>query len=132
MSFFGIPSGRRKALSTVRLLTANGNTTSNANLYLDSGTASTVTYYPGSWTVLFASTAQTVNYIEIFDAFGATARFATGSSGSEADLFLDYPGGNGFVPVLIPAGSRLTIQPTANPIYVAGSTPQELVINFYT
>lgn len=148
MSFFGLPRGRNKALNTVRLVLINAGTTLNATLYYDSGfgngqsggTGANVTYYPGSFLPIYATgaagtattTASVVNNIEIFDSFGFTSRWATGSSGSQVDLLLDLPGGNGFIPKLIAAGTQLWLQPITNPIFVSGATSQaELSINFY-
>lgn len=131
MAFFGLPRGRNKALSTVRLILLNSGTTNNASLSLNSAAPSTVTFYPGTFTQLFASSALAVNNIEIFDSFGFTARLATGAAASEVDLLLDLPGGNGFIPVFIAAGTRITVQPITNPVFVAGATPPELTINWY-
>jgi len=134
MSFFGLPRGRNKALSTIRIQLLNGSVTNNANLYVDSAAPSVVTYYPGTFLQLFASSAQTVNYVEIFDSFGYTARLALGAAASEVDLLLDLPGGNGYIPVLIAAGQRITITPIVAPTYdsgVAASDQPEFTVNFY-
>jgi hypothetical protein len=148
MSFFGFPRGRNKALNTVRLVLLNGNTTSNAILYYDSGygngqsggTGTVVTWYPGTFLPIYAtggtgtatSTASVVNYLEIFDSTGFTSRWATGASGSQVDLLLDLPGGNGGVPKFIAAGTLLWVQPVTAAVFVSGASAQaEMSINFY-
>lgn len=148
MSFLGLPRGRNKSLNTVRLVLLNAATSANATLYYDSGygngqsggTGVTVTYYPGSWLPIFAtggtgtatSTGSVVNYIELFDSFGFTSRFGTGAPSSQVDLLLDLPGGNGGIPLLLPAGTQFWIQPITAPIYVSGAPTQaEMSINFY-
>lgn len=147
MSFFGLPRGRNKALNTVRIVLLNGNTTNNATIYYDTGnsngqsggTGTVVTYYPGTWLPIYATggagsatvTASAVNNLEIFDSYGFTSRVGTGAPASQADLFLDYPGGNGFVPVQIVAGTQLWVQPITIPVFVAGATPPEMTISFF-
>jgi len=126
MAYFGIPRGRLKASPTIRLTIDNNNPTLNATLYTDSGAGVTVTFATSAWFQLVASTAQTINFIEIFDSTGYTARLGVGAAASEVDLLLDVPGGNGHIPVLIPAGTRLTLRPMTTP--TAGA---EVVINFY-
>ena len=126
MSYFGIPRGRRKASPTIRLTIDNANPTNNATLYSDSGVGTTVTFGTAAWLQIVASTAQIINFVEIFDSTGFTARLGIGAPASEADLFLDVPGGNGHIPVQIQAGSRVALRPLTTP--PAGS---EFVINFY-
>lgn len=127
MAFFGIPRGRRKASATVRItVDTDGGGAGNATLYLDSTSVGAVTLNTAGWLEVVNSLAQNVNFIEIFDSTGATARIGTGGSGSEADVLLDVPGGNGFIPVKIDAGTRVSIRAITNP--PAGS---EVVINFY-
>jgi len=126
MSYFGIPRGRNKANATIRLTIDNTNPTNNATLYTDSGTGVTVTFTTSAWLQLVASLSQAVNFIEIFDSTGFTARLGTGAAASEADLLLDVPGGNGHIPVFIAAGTRISLRPLTTP--PAGS---EVVINFY-
>lgn len=127
MAFFGIPRGRRKASATVRItVDTDGGGTGNATLYLDSTSVGAVTLNNSGWLEIVSSLANNVNYIEIFDSTGATARLGIGAASSEADLLLDVPGGNGFISVRIDAGSRLAIRAITNP--PAGS---EFVMNFY-
>jgi hypothetical protein len=126
MSYMGIPRGRNKAAPTVRVVIINANPTNNASLYLNSATPTTVTFASSSWLELINSTPQVINFIELFDSTGNTARFGIGSGGAEADLFLDLPGGNGHIPVQIAAGSRLSLRPL-----VAPSVGAEISINFW-
>lgn len=126
MSFFGIPRGRRKAASTIRVTIDNDNPTNNATMYVDSGAGTTVTFDTSSWLELIASVPQAVNYIELFDSTGFTARVGLGAASSEQDLFLDVPGGSGFVPVKIDPGERVSIRAMTTP--PAGA---EFVFNFY-
>lgn len=126
MSFFGIPRGRRKASATIRLTIDNDDLTDNATLYVDSDGGTTVTFATTDWLELIASLAQTVNYIEMFDSTGFTARVGIGASSAEEDLFLDVPGGPGFVPVKIDPGTRVSLRPMTTPPVGA-----EVVINFY-
>jgi hypothetical protein len=115
MSFFGIPRGRRKANATIRLTIDNANPSNNATLYTDSGVGTTVTFGTSGWLQLVASTSQAINYLELFDSTGFTARVGTGAAASEVDLFLDVPGGPGFVPVKIDPGTRISLRATTTP-----------------
>ena len=126
MAFFGIPRGRRKAAPTIRITIDNINPSNNATLYSDSGVGTTVTFGTAAWLELAASLPQNVNYLEIFDSTGNTARLGLGAPASEADLLLDVPGGNGLIPVRIDAGSRVSLRAITTP--AAGT---EIVINFY-
>lgn len=126
MSYMGIPRGRNKAAATVRLTIDNAGLTNNATLYLNSGAGSTVTYTTSAWLEIVASLAQNVNMIDIFDSTGYTARVGIGAASSEADLMLDYPGGNGQVFVRIAAGTRIALRPLTHPPANA-----EVVINFF-
>lgn len=126
MAFFGFPRGRRKAASTIRITIDNENATDNATLYVDSDAGTTVTYEVGSWLELIASAPKVINNIEIFDSTGFVARLATGTSSTEEDLLLTMLGGNGFIPVRLDAGERLSIMPGEVP--PEGS---EIMINFY-
>jgi hypothetical protein len=126
MSYFGIPRGRNKASPTVRLTIDNDNPTNNATLYIDSAAGVTVTFATSAWLELVASLAQTVNFLEIFDSTGFTARLGTGAASSEVDFLLDVPGGNGHIPAYIAPGTRVALRPLTTPPVGA-----EVVINFY-
>lgn len=59
---------------------------------------------------LVASTASTVNKIEIFDSSGEALILAVGGAGSEVDQLYIFPGGNGPVDLAIPASSRISVK----------------------
>lgn len=59
---------------------------------------------------LVASTSDVINQLDVFDSSGRTLVFAVGGSGSEVDQFNIVPGGNGVVPLRIPAGSRISVK----------------------
>lgn len=59
---------------------------------------------------LIASTSAASNMLEVFDSSGQTLVLAVGGAGSEVDQFYINPGGNGQVPLLIPASSRVSIK----------------------
>jgi hypothetical protein len=80
----------------------------------------------GSYSQLVASTSVASSSIEIFDSSGQPLYLAFGGSGSEVNKVLDYPGGNGLIPLLIPAGTRLSIIAVT-----ATASSGELDINFY-
>mgnify|MGYP006268702109 CR=1 FL=1 len=143
MTFLGAPRGRAKVLNTIRIKIDNTNSTGNATIYYDSGYGNgqsggvgqaLVTFYPGTWLPLYAtggtgvatSTVTTANSLEVFDSNGVTGRIGTGAPSSQVDLLLNFPGGNGYVPVMIPAGTQLWVQPTAAP-----SVGAEFLCNFY-
>jgi hypothetical protein len=126
MSYFGIPRGRNKAHSTIRLTIDNDSLTNNATLYTNSAAGVTVTFATSAWLELVSSLSQAVNFIEIFDSTGNTARLGTGAASSEVDLLLDTPGGNGHIPVYVAAGTRISLKPLTTP--PAGA---EVVINFW-
>lgn len=59
---------------------------------------------------LVASTAGMINLLDIFDSSGQTLVLAFGAAASEVDQFNIYPGGNGKVPITIPAATRISIK----------------------
>jgi hypothetical protein len=129
MSYFGEYRGRRKALASIRLL-PNG--AGMATLYKDGvmqGLANSVSYTTGAWTQLFtaAQGIATVNMIELFDSTGNSAQLGLGESGSEVDLILIVPGGNGDIAIRIDSGIRIAIKPN-DYVPTLGS---EVLINFY-
>ena len=82
---------------------------------------SSVNVTTAAYVQLIASTASTSNMLEIFDSSGQTLVLALGAAASEVDQFYINPGGNGQVPFLIPAGSRVSIKAitaTANSGYI--------------
>ena len=75
---------------------------------------------------LVASTSGIVNEIEIFDSSGQTLVLAFGAAASEVDKVYITPGGNGRIPLLIPASTRVSIKAVS-----ANATVGEIDINFY-
>lgn len=110
MGFAGNMRGRVKAASTVRIV-YDGNATNNASMSKDLGVATVATMNTSTYLEIFSSLTNNVNYIEIFDSSGYTIVLATGAAGVEVPLMLITPGGNGFVPVHIDAGTRVVIVP---------------------
>jgi len=125
MSYMGIPRGRRKALSQVRLVTDGTGVTTR---YRDGVSEGVVTYSTAGYTELVsvAQNTQNVNQVEIFDSTGNTALLGSGAAASEVVLIHVTPGGNGIIGLRIDAGTRLAIKPLTTP---ANNT--ECVINFY-
>ena len=125
MSYFGIPRGRRKAFSQVRLVTDGSGVTTR---YRDGVSEGTVTYSTAGYTELVsaAQNTQNVNQIEIFDSSGNTGLLGTGAAASEVVLIHVVPGGNGLVGLRIDAGTRIAIKPLTTP---ANNT--ECTLNFY-
>jgi hypothetical protein len=76
-------------------------------LYNDYSTTNVTT---AAYVQLTASTAATVNKIEIFDSSGEALILAVGGAGSEVDQLYIFPGGNGPVDLAIPASSRISIK----------------------
>lgn len=75
--------------------------------------APTVTTYAtpvtsSAYTTIVASTTSATTLVEIFDSSGVAIFFAVGAAAAEVNQFVIYPGGNGQVPLAIPAGSRIS------------------------
>lgn len=93
----------------------------------------TITSYPGTpvtsaaYVQIIASTTSATNMIEVFDSSGQTILLAVGAAASEIDQFIIVPGGNGQVPLAIPAGSRISLKATSTSATVGIN-----VINLYT
>lgn len=65
----------------------------------------------GAWVQLIASTAATCNALAVFDSSGQTLELGTGAALSETRKLIIPPGGvDGMVPLLIPAGTRVSIR----------------------
>ena len=74
-----------------------------------------------------ASTSALINELEIFDSSGQTMVLAVGAAGSENNVAYIFPGGNGRIPLSIPAGSRVSIKAVS-----AIANVGEIDINFYS
>jgi hypothetical protein len=125
MTYFGIPRGRRKAFSQVRLVTDNTGVTTR---YRDGVSEGVVTYTTAGYTELVsaAQCTKVVNQVEIFDSTGNTSLLSTGAAASEVVLIQVTPGGNGIIGLRIDAGTRIAIKPLVTP-----SNNTECTINFY-
>jgi hypothetical protein len=84
-----------------------GKSIANAPVYLDyTGTNVTT----GAYVQLVASTTSAASEIEIFDSSGQALHLATGAAASEVNQIVIFAGGNGRVPLSIPAGTRLSVR----------------------
>lgn len=88
---------------------------------------SSVNVTSAAYVQLIASTTSTANLIEIFDSSGQTLYLAVGAAASEINQFIIIPGGNGQVPLAIPAGSRVSIKATST-----SATSGIITLNLYT
>lgn len=79
-----------------------------------------------AYTQLVASTTSATTEVEVFDSSGQTLVFAVGAAASEVAKFNIFPGGNGRVPLAIPAGSRVAIKALS-----ATASVGEINVNFY-
>jgi hypothetical protein len=73
---------------------------------------------------LTASTAATINKLQIFDSSGSTMVLAIGAAASEVDQIYIFPGGQGDVELSIASGSRISVKAVS-----ASATVGELTIN---
>lgn len=81
-----------------------------------------------AWTQIVASMPFDATEIEIFDSSGQTLQMsfgAVGAEGSNTKLYI-FPGGNGRVPLKVPAGTRISIKAVS-----ALADKGEGDINFY-
>lgn len=64
-----------------------------------------------NWVQLIASTAATINCINLFDSSGQTLELGTGAAASESRKIIITPGGfDGCIPLAIAAGTRVSIR----------------------
>lgn len=75
---------------------------------------------------LIASTGAAVSEIEIFDSSGQTLALAFGAAASEVQQINIFPGGNGRIPLAIPAATRVSVIALS-----ATANVGELDINLY-
>lgn len=105
--------------SALPVAASNGMAKANAPAYNDYTSTSVTT---GAYVQLIASTSAAAKVIEVFDSSGQAMILAVGGAGSEVDQFFIFPGGQGQVPLAIPAGSRVSIKAktaTASSGYIA-------------
>lgn len=86
---------------------------------------SSVNVTTSAYVQLVASTTSATTRLQIFDSSGQTLVLATGAAASEVDQIYIFPGGNGDVPLAIPAGTRVSIKAVS-----ANATVGEIDINF--
>lgn len=96
--------------------------------------APTVTTYgtpitSAAYTTIIASTTSATNLVELFDSSGVALFFAVGAAAAEVNQFVIYPGGNGQVPLKIPAGSRISYKAVSTSATGASAFN---VLNLYT
>ena len=125
----GTPSGgvvtvQGSAAGTSLNVTQGGRSKSNAPVY---NVYSSTNVTTSAYVQLVASTTSVTNMIEIFDSSGQSMIIGVGASGSEVVQLYTLPGGNGQVPLAIPAGSRVAIK-----ALTASATSGYLTINFYS
>jgi len=124
MAYSGTERGKKKALSSIRLVHQGGG---SAQLYKDLGTPTSVTVSTSAWLELFSSSAAKVTMIEVFSSSGEVEVLATGASGSETVLFRIIPGGGGYGLIQIDASTRICYRPES----VVPGANSELIINFF-
>jgi hypothetical protein len=88
---------------------------------------SSVNVTTGAWVQLIASTASAVNQIFVFDSSGQTMELGVGPAASEARVSIIVPGGNGDIPLAIPASSRVSVRAIS-----ATASVGEIDINLYS
>lgn len=64
----------------------------------------------GAYVQLIASTPSAATSIQVFDSSGQTLQIGVGAAAAEVEQFIVIPGGNGFVNLAIPSGSRIAIK----------------------
>jgi hypothetical protein len=82
-----------------------------------------------TFVTIVASTTLATNLVELFDSSGVAIYFAVGAVASEVIQFVIYPGGNGQVPLSIPAGSRISYKAVS--ASATGASAYN-VLNLYT
>lgn len=111
------------ANTTAWLVTQGGRAKANAPIRNDyTGTSVTT----GAYVQLVASTSAACSEVEIFDSSGQDLVLAVGAAASEVDQLGIFPGGNGRVPLAIPASSRISVKAKS-----ATASVGVLLINLY-
>lgn len=95
--------------------------------YADSAVKASGSVTSAAWTQLIASTAAECQGITVFDSSGVSVEIGVGAAASEARVLVVPPGGlNGFIPLRIPAGSRVSIKAIST---TADYTSAEHILN---
>lgn len=103
----GAVSGTEMQVDIVTTPSPTGRTYADSARLPYGGTSVTT----GAWVELDASTAATINGVLIFDSSGQTLELGVGAAAAEVRKLIIPPGGiDGFVPLAIPAGSRLSLR----------------------
>ena len=63
-----------------------------------------------AWTVLDTALNDHVSYVEIFDSSGEALYLGYGAAGAEQNAIVVFPGGNGRIPLNLPAGVRIALK----------------------
>jgi hypothetical protein len=95
----------------------------NAPVYNDY-TSTSVT--SAAYVQLVAATTQNATEIEIFDSSGYPLYLAFGAAASEVNKVIIIPGGNGRIPLAVPAGTRISVKSVST-----SNTSGFISINFY-
>lgn len=81
------------------------------NGYADSARKASGSVTSGAWVELIASTAAAAKGLCLFDSSGVSLELGIGAAASETRKLIVPPGGlNGFIPLAIPAGSRVSVR----------------------
>lgn len=104
--------GSGNALSSEAVGTARAlHTRSKGGDIADSAVKNSGTVTSGAWVQLIASTAAEAQGLTVFDSSGYSLELGVGPAASEVRKLIIPPGGlNGFIPLRIPAGSRVSIR----------------------
>lgn len=105
-------------------VTFGGKSLANAPVLTDY-TSTPVT--SAAYVQIVASTSNAINLIELFDSSGQAIYLAVGAAASEVNQIIIIPGGNGQVPLFIPAGSRISYKAVST-----SATAGFNVLNMYT
>ena len=108
--------------NTIGFVKAAGKTSANLPARLDYAVNPVNTT---AFVQLVASTTATASEIEIFDSSGQTLALAFGAAAAEVIQINIFPGGNGRVMLLVPAGTRVSIKAISG-----NATAGEININF--
>lgn len=71
---------------------------------------STTNITTGAYVELVTSLASSVTHIDVQDTGGQWYYISTGASGSEINIAVIAPGGNGFVPLNVSSGTRVSVK----------------------
>mgnify|MGYP007083431407 CR=1 FL=1 len=87
---------------------------------------STTNITTGGWVELISALSDSVNELDIFSSSAETLELGIGGVGVEARTLIITPGGNGRIPLYLPAGARISVRAIS-----ATANVGELDINFF-